>query len=57
MRFRLGKGGHPPHKVVGFGLIGVGGLIMLLAMPFFFWLAAFGCVICYCGYCVWQNRF
>lgn len=56
VRFRLGKGGHPPHKVFGYGLIGAGGLIMLLAMPFFFWVAVIGCLICYFGYCVLQNR-
>lgn len=57
MRLRLGRGGHPPHKVAGYGLIGIGALIMLLALPFFFWLAALGGLICYLGYSVTQNRF
>jgi hypothetical protein len=56
VRLRLGGGGHPPHKVAGYGLIGIGLLIMLLAMPFFIWLAVIGGCICYCGWSIAQNR-
>ncbi|MDB4893817.1 MAG: hypothetical protein JWN15_79 [Firmicutes bacterium] len=52
MAMRMGMWGrkHPPHKAVGFGLIIIGGIIMLLAMPLFVWVAVIGVLLAWVGH-------
>jgi hypothetical protein len=50
MRLGLGGKGTPPHKSAGYGLIIIGAIIMLLAMPMFFWAAVIGALVAYVGH-------
>ena len=56
MRIGLGGGGRPPNQIAGYGLIAVGGLIMLMAMPFYFWFTLVGGLVAYLGYSITQYR-
>lgn len=49
---RLGMRGWklPPHHTTGYGLIGLGAIIMLFALPFTFYVAALGALIAYLGH-------
>lgn len=49
---RLGMRGwkFPPHKAFGYCLMVVGAIIMLIAMPFFIYVALVGILIVYVGY-------
>lgn len=55
MRLGVGRGGTPPHKVAGFALMAVGGLVLLLAMPLYVWAAAIGGAVTFLGFSV--NRY
>ena len=52
MRFRMGGGWkrHRPHRVVAYGLIALGLLVMLFAMPLFVYIAIFGGLVAFVGY-------
>lgn len=55
MRVRLGLGGGPPlrpNQIAGYGIMGLGGLILILSLPFYFWAAAFGGLLGYLGWTV-----
>lgn len=49
---RMGMGGKrtPPNKAAGYGMIFVGAIIMLLAMPLFVWAAVIGALVAYVGH-------
>lgn len=57
MAVRLGMRGWktPPHRAAGYGLITVGAVIMMMAMPFFVYIALLGGLIAYVGYTL-RNR-
>ena len=40
----------PPHRAAGYGLIIVGAIIMMMAMPLFVYIALLGGLIAYVGY-------
>jgi hypothetical protein len=52
MAMRMGMWGrkHPPHKAVGFAMIIIGGIIMLLALPLFVWVAVIGVLLAWVGH-------
>jgi len=50
---RMGLGGWkrtPPHRAAGYGLIAIGLVIMLFAMPLFVYAAAIGGFVAFVGY-------
>lgn len=55
-RLGLGRGSMKPHEVAGYGLMGVGGLVVLFSLPFYFWTAAFGGFLAFLGYTVQRQR-
>lgn len=48
----MGLGGKrtPPHKAAGYGLIFIGAVVMMLAMPLFVYVAVFGGLLAYLGH-------
>lgn len=55
MRVRLGLGrgrSMRPQEIAGYGCVGLGVLIVLLSLPFYFWAAAFGGLLGYLGWSI-----
>lgn len=51
IRVRLGLDrNHPPHRILGTGLMGLGGLLVIASMPLYFWTTALGAFLVYLGY-------
>lgn len=54
---RLGLGGNPsPQKVLGYGLLAAGGVVLLSALPLYFWAVAIGGFLVYLGLVVLRQR-
>lgn len=50
MRLGMPGGKRPPSQIAGWGIIALGALILLLALPLYVYAALVGCLVCYLGY-------
>lgn len=56
MRLGLGGRGLRPNEIAGYGMMGLGALILLLALPVTFWMAAVGGFLGFLGWSVAKMR-